>query len=259
MPNLSRKKLVQLLKTMLLNIAEPDALTSNQFRLQRSFSGDNSWLRIQSEGMPPIEMRADPSGNLGPAFVLIDAGFVAFEEYIQESVKDEGKYVGRKALENSIEALLRKYRTTPNIEDKVLDASIRESLKALRTSLTTWQAFVPIDNLLLDGIHELRIGNVYFHPFTSIDKLLRELFLHFIDINEHTSDEEKPKLKEIIEKNMFSIYSTAPTCAELTIKGEKTRIAELVDADVDAVLNLLRCYTRSHPKTLLRVIRAQAI
>src|SRR5436853_5029480 len=245
MPNLSRKRLVELVKTMLLNILEPDDLRNKQFRFQRSFSGDNSWLRIQAEDMPPIEMHADPSGNLGPAFFLVDDGFVAFEEYIHESLKDEtiGKYVGKKALEKSIEALLRNYRATPNIEDKALDAAIRESLKALRASITTWQAFVPVDNLLLEGMSELRIGNVYFHPFTSIDKLLRELFLHSIDMNEHTSAEEIPKLKEVIETNIFSIYSTAPTCAELTIKGEKTRISELVDADVDAALNLLRCYT----------------
>lgn len=244
MANLSRKRLIELLKTMLQNIHEPEAIHNKQFRLERSFSGDNSWMRIHTEGMPSIEMRADPSGRLGPAFYLIDDGFLAFEEYIKESFKDEdiGRFVGRKSIEKSVEILLRKYRTTPDIDNKTLDTSIRESLKSLRSSITKWQTFVPVDNLVLEGLSELRIGNVYFHPFTSINKLLRELTHYHIDLSPQ-SEEEKTKIKELVENNLLSIYGTAQTCAELTVKGEKTRIPELVDADVDASLNLLRCYT----------------
>ena len=244
MASFSKGRLVELLATMLHNIPPPDQLRDKEVRLERSFSGDDTSLRIQAEGMPSIEIRADPSGGLGPAFFLIDDGYMAFEEYVQETLKDEkiGRYVGRKAIERSIETLLRKYKGTSDADRKTLDIDVKESLKSLRSSIATWQAFVPVDNLILEGLSELRIGNVYFHPFGSIDKLLRELFLHSIDTTQHP-DEEKAKIKEILEANLLSIYNTAPTCAKLSIRGEKSRIPELVDADVDASLNLLRCYT----------------
>lgn len=244
MANLSRKHLVELLKTMLRHIPEPDALRKHKFTLERLFSGDDSWMRIQAEGMPPIEMRADPSANLGPAFYLVDGGCVAFESYIREAFKDEaiGNHVGTKALEKAIEGLLRKFKSTPNVDDQELDSAVRESLKFLRASIRSWEAFVPVDNLLLEGLAELRVGRVYFRPYTSVDKLLREAVFHVVEVSPNP-EEEKPKFKELIESNLLALYAMAPSCAQLTLKGEESRIPELVDADVDAALNLLRCFT----------------
>jgi hypothetical protein len=64
MANLTKKVLLDLLKQMLAHIPSPDEIQANKYQVERAFSGDDSWMRIAHEGMPPIELRADPSRNL---------------------------------------------------------------------------------------------------------------------------------------------------------------------------------------------------
>ncbi|HKQ06408.1 MAG TPA: hypothetical protein VJ464_14835 [Blastocatellia bacterium] len=72
MANLSKKVLQELFKEMLAHVPSPEEMQADQYQLTRIFSGDESYMRISAEGMPPLEMRADPAGNLGPAFYLVN-------------------------------------------------------------------------------------------------------------------------------------------------------------------------------------------
>lgn len=233
------------LRTMLQNIVSSAKVGLGNFRTERHFLGDDSYSWMFTEGEPPIHLRPDPAAGLGPSFGLVDEGCDAFDRFIEDLGTDSalrGK-ISTQTLEKSLEKLLRTFRTNPDASDNELNEAIQTELIALRSSIQKWTSLAPIDFLVFEDIPELSIGKVVFRPTTSIyDRSLNEFNARIDHVNEYSA-EQKQQMKQEIKEYFDQAILPTPVCAEVTIEAESSRVQQLADSEIDAALNLLRCYT----------------
>jgi hypothetical protein len=242
---MNKNTLRENLRTMLQNIVPSATVGLGNFRSERHFLGDDSYSWMFTEGEPPIHLRPDPAAGLGPSFGLVNEGSDAFDRFIEDLSSDStlrGK-VSTQTLEKSLEKLLRTFRPNPGAPDGELDEAIEAELIALRSSIQKWTSLAPIDFLIFEDIPELTIGKVVFRPTTSIYERSLNEFNARIDRVEGYSVEQNQQMKQTIKEYFDQTILPTPVCAEVTVEAESSRVQQLADSEIDASLNLLRCYT----------------
>lgn len=241
---MNKNRLRELLRVMLANTKASADVDPSSHQFLRYFLGDDSVFRIRWADGENVEMRQDPSQSIGPTLCLVDQGCDAFEDFIDELNSDSviGTKVGMKAIEAAIGDLLRQFTVKTDATDDEINQAIRERLQSLRSLVQDWCSIVPIDNLLLDRISELIVGKVSFKPNSEpfIKSTLDRLYA--IADTAPSPRDEIQQHKQTLNMLIRSTY-ISPTYAEVNISAEQGKVAQLVDAEVDASLNLLRCYT----------------
>lgn len=241
---MNKNRLRELLRTMLPYIKGSADAGIGSYMREQHFLGDNSWVRVQWADGETVEMRPDPGQPIGPSFCLVNEGCDAFEDFVDELATDPviGNQVGRKAVENAIGALLREFKTKPEAADEELNAAIRQHLQSLRSLVKEWTSVIPVDNFVLQGVPELRMGRVTFRPITNqfIQNTLNRLnaITDTAPVPEHEIQQHRQTNRELVQSNF-----NAPTYGEVNISAEQGKLPQLVDTEVDKSLNLLRCFT----------------
>lgn len=212
------------------------------YRRSLYVAGDGSSMTMTRPGVPPLNIVADPNAELGPSFYVIDAGCDAMDKFIEEANEDDvvKARVGRKAIEEAIITLVRKHGDGDKPKQSALEVESRSMLAALHMLIEERQATVPIENLVLVGLDELAVGKVTFRSYSRTAPLLQQKLLEALS---NGSEAERQAVSELFASTVFPHYTSSPTCAEVTLCAEKSRVSELVGSEVDASLNLLRSYT----------------
>ena len=82
-----------------------------------------------------------------------------------------------------------------------------------------------------------------FRPTTSIyERALNEFNARIDQVASYSSEQKQQKEQEIKEYFDKTILPT-PVCAEVTVEAEASRVQQPAGSEIDASLNLLRCYT----------------
>lgn len=242
---MNKNRLRELLRDILRNTRLAAGADVGAGNRERHFLGQDSSLHIQWEGEPAVDLRPDPAEDLGPSFYIADEGYDAFEDYVEELNKDAiiGGKVSRKAINQALGTLLGIYRENQDVSDEDLNLAIRQHLQSLRALVKDWRSFVPVDCLVLSGISELRVGRVTFRPNSAA--FLEESVGRLNAITD-TAPMPEPAIqqqKQLNQELVRSLFGSAPTYAEVAARAEEGRLPLLVDAEVDASLNLFRCFT----------------
>jgi hypothetical protein len=153
-----------------------------------------------------------------------------------------GEKVDESEVAKSLWILLLTFEGRPDALDAELDAAIGEQLNALRSLPRRWVAQAPIKNLVFVGFPELTVGKVSFRKTSDIRKRTVREFERRLNFTP-TSYEEKLKREKKFGGKLDGVYGSAIVCAELNLEAESLRLPKLLDSEIDASLNLLRCYT----------------
>lgn len=102
------------------------------------------------------------------------------------------------------------------------------------------QAAVPIENLILSGLEELAVGKVTFRSYLKVAPSIQQKLAQALS---NKSNTQRAATDQIYEEAVLPHYNNSPTCAEVILDAEQNRVTEMVNSEVDASLNLLRCYT----------------
>lgn len=236
-------QLVKQFVIMLQHLVEPGILQGSQHRNNRFFVGGQSSVTIQQAGMPLLHAASDPNANLGTSFSLVDEGYDAYESFLDGLEKDViiGAKVGRKAIEQQVETLLRTYKGQTEPDWEKLRNDLRAAVTYLKNLVTIWNATVPVDNLVLEGLSELKVGNVWFYPTSAVLPQTLVKTNELLDTSS-TPEAQRLNLRQAVWEYIAGNFGSTKTCAMLSIASEESRLPSLVDAEVDAALNILRCY-----------------
>ena len=231
-----------LLYKIIHNTVSVDNVSVGKYTKKLYVAGSDSSMTITQPGALPLSMGADPNAKLGPSFYIVDDGYDAMNHFYEEINQDAivRTKVGRKAVEEAIVALVRKHENGDKPKQNALEVESRSLLATLHALVEERQATVPIENLVLSGMDELMVGKVMFRSRSKTMPLLQEKLSEALS---NKSEADRVSTKHLFESTIFPHYNSTPTCAEVTLDAEQSRVAELVDSEVDASLNLLRCYT----------------
>lgn len=199
-----------------------------------------NFVRAAESDIKHLGGRHEVLGSDGAWRYLTSKGSDAFVKFIDEVNTDSviGEKVGVDKVARSGWTLLLNFEGRPDAVDAELEAEIRQQLVALRSLPRRWITQSPIKNLIFEDFTELRIGKVIFRKTSD----LREQTVR--DLNNRLypsliSDKQKENLSNELDR----VYGEAAVCAEVVLEAESSRLPQLVDSEIDAALNLLRCYT----------------
>jgi hypothetical protein len=216
------------------------------YRKCLSVVGDDTVITLQAQGQEPMEFRADPSHSRGPAFWLVNEGVDALESFIDEMCEDSvcGGQVSRKSIQEMAIHLLRRIRNR-EVQATQLVPEIKKLLRELKGKVVRYESFVPVDNLIIDGVDHVAVGQVRFEPMASALARLQEPMTDVID-GTASPENDKANMKQVLRDAIIpQLYATAPTCASVEVTGEGDRVHQIANVQVDASLNLLRCFTHA--------------
>ena len=124
------------------------------------------------------------------------------------------------------------------------DEDIGEALTTLKIRLENlvgeWQIIVPIDNLSLEDIDKIRIGNVSLIPFSILEPKVRMQFFNIIDlqkINIKNKDVNKYHIDELIKSRFRNNM-----CICIEMIAESNMIYQEALREAENIINLLRIY-----------------
>jgi hypothetical protein len=234
--------MASLLCKIIDNTVTADEANVQSFNKSIYIAGDDSATTITSPGVPTLNIVPDPEVKLGPSFYIVDDGYDAIEHFVDAINEDNTikAKIGRKAIEGVVIAVVRKYKDTSNPQQKALQIESRSMMASLHALIEETEATVPVENLVLVGLTELVVGKVKFVPSSTALPAMQQKLAQSLGSN---TDADKQAKISILEDTAVAHYRNSPTCAELTLDAEHNRVTELVDSEVDASLNLLRCYT----------------
>ena len=243
MANIDYTKLRSYLSQMLKNIVEHGLPSNNQYRASRYYAGDDTSMAIHKAGVPLVVALPDPENRKGSSFLLVDDGYDAHESFVDMLCNDEmiNRQVGRKAIDLEIERLLRSFKNNGAVKDAEIAKEVKHSCARLKGLVKTWRAVVPVDNLVLVGLTELTIGRVRLLQTASVIPSVLERSALSIDVSS-SSAHVKEGTKQTVWEVMSHNFGETKTCAELTVDAEVSRLPLIVDDEVDAALNILRCF-----------------
>jgi hypothetical protein len=230
---------------MLENIVPTNEATPDKYSSARHFWGDDSHAWLFTEGSPAAEIVPEADQKLGSSFSLIGEGYLAFDKFV-ETLKGDPVIkakIGNRTLEKSTETLLRSFRARTDATDEELKEAIQSEINKLEGSIQQWTSFSPVDFLILDKMSELPIGKVVLRPVSGVHQRILSEFSDRIDKVEKFNEQQKQQTKEQISTYILQAFENVATCAEVTVEAESNKVQQHADAEVDASLNLLRCYT----------------
>ena len=241
---MNKKVLRDYLRSMVRHIVAPNEIGVGKHLNERLFPGDDSTARINLEGLGSVTFKPDPNLQVGSSFGLKDEGSVAFQDFISEVQKDPtiGQKVGTKSIENSVAALLRNLRANESASDDDVDKAIRQTLKLLRGQVRQYTTIAPVDNLVFENLSELAVGKVKFRLFSTVQQKGLENLTNITN-TASMSEEQKTEQIKLLKETYETVFTPTRVCAEVTVEAEASRLHDLTTSEVDASLNLLRCYS----------------
>jgi hypothetical protein len=241
---MNKKVLRDYLRIMVQHIVAANEIGVGKHLKERLFPGDDSTIRIDLEGVASVRLKPDANLQVGPSFGLKDEGCVAFEDFISEAQKDPtiGQKVGTKSIENSVAALLRRLRANDPASDEDVDKTIRETLKSLRAQVRQYTTIAPVDNLVFENLSELAVGKVKFRLFSTVQQKGLENLTNITNTAPMSEEQKKEQIK-LLKETYETVFTPTRVCAEVTIEAESSRLHDLASSEIDASLNLLRCYS----------------
>ncbi len=234
--------MAKLLLKVLENVVPADQISAARHRRSLYIAGDDSKMTISRADVPPLNMVPDPNTKLGPSFYIVDDGCDAMDGFIASANEDDivKAKVGRKAVEEAVVTVVRKFRNGNKPKTKDLEVESRSVLTNLCALVKETQAVVPIENLVLSGLEEFTVGKVHFRPYSKVAPSIKQKLAQALS---NKSNTQREATDQIYEEAVLPHYSNSPTCAEVILDAEQNRVTEMVNSEVDASLNLLRCYT----------------
>jgi hypothetical protein len=243
-PTMNKKVLRDYLRIMVQHIVAPNEIGAGKYLNERLFPGDDSTARIDLAGLASVRLKPDPNSEVGPSFGLKDEGCAAFENFIVEAQKDStiGQKVGTKTIEQSVALLLRKLRANESTSDEDVDKAIRETLKLLRAQVRQYTTIAPVDNLIFENLSELAVGKVKFRLFSTVQQKGLENLTTITNTAPMTEEQKKEHIN-LLKETYEAVFTPTRVCAEVTIEAESSHLHDLASSEIDASLNLLRCYS----------------
>ncbi len=236
------KELLSNFKKMLKNSCLTSEVSPLNHKRILTFQGVDSKITFQTEDFKPIELK--PKDNLGKSFSIFDDGVDAYDNFIETLKSDKiiFKQVGAKSLEKILEKLLRKYTVLENVTDETITKDIKEEINDLKNSIKKWTTISPIDNFILDGLSEFKVGNISFKPTGEVYKrLLLELQRRINNVKDYSEREKEKTFSKVMEV-IDDAFLNTQISAETQIEAESNGLYQLAIEEMDSVLNLLRCY-----------------
>jgi hypothetical protein len=145
--------------------------------------------------------------------------------------------VSRGTLHDHIIRALQTITHTDLVDARVLRNSVSCCHQEILATVESWQSVLAVDNLVLDGVNQVRIGSTTLLP---TDKCLPtiERSLGYND------EDEAPLVLQTWKKYLLQEFSKYSVVAVVQYDAEKEAIEEVAEREVNDALNLLRCYGR---------------
>ena len=148
--------------------------------------------------------------------------------------------ISMKTIENEYLNLIIYLINNENPTREQIKLQLDKCLNRLKNLIKEFRVIAAIENLRLEGIDELIIGNLRIVPFSSIEDDIKQEINKNIDPNPHYNKEQKDKLKKASCKRIESF--SGKVCAEVIVKAEQEASFDKGLREIDSVINLLRCY-----------------
>jgi hypothetical protein len=193
----------------------------------------------------------------GSFFALADGvislhreGTVAFRKFLIEAKKDEviRNKVGDRKLEAALVGLVASLEDASSPQDTQLNELVNELLQSVKSEVQSWTVWVPVDNLKLEGLDELTIGNVTFRsPEVAVARIKSEGATRLAESpnSEPTRRSVTKRLDDFINIGCKGVPDgwCCPDflIAEAQVEFEKSAVNEVAEFEVEAALDLLRC------------------
>jgi hypothetical protein len=217
MGNINKKELIDLTSKILANLEAPTPSAFEDHLSHKFISRD------------------------GYSFLLKGDAIADYDKLINLISKDENfEDISTKTIEDEYLNLLIYLIKIENSAQEQMELQLDQYLAKLRGSIEEFRVIAAIENLSLEGIDEVIIGNVRIIPFSSLEDDLKEEISRTIDPNPHYNSEQKDELKKSSHERIQSF--SKKVCAEVVVKAEKEASFVKGLREIDSVINLLRCY-----------------
>jgi hypothetical protein len=201
--------------------------------------GRGSTVSIASAKGVMLQSTIDESA--GPSIVVRAGGVAAFEEFLDETVKDEeiNEFVGRDAIAKHVKSFLQS--TDGKLPVEPLDEVIRfKILKPLREDIHAWVAFLPVVNLVVKC--PLTLGSVEFVAREAAQKESSDFIQthrHQLAGTEDEQDQQKNGLLNAIDR--FAKQSHG--YAKVSFRAHEGNVGNVSTNVALVALNVLRSHT----------------
>ncbi|MBI3910940.1 MAG: hypothetical protein HY320_08400 [Armatimonadetes bacterium] len=241
MPNLSKDKLVKHLKGMLADTTEQQPREDQVGPGVHMIGGAGSVVTIQSAGMPAVSGQMASEGP--PTLFVSGEGFAARQAFLDECQLDPvlGTQVSREFLATRLDRLVASLYGTATA-DSIDQSTVREFLKSARDAVKEWTVYLPVDNLVLEGVSTLELGGLTFRPTQlAVPEFVQDSW-NSIDTTANTP-EQKRGHKFQLAQIAFDAYGNFPTTARTVVNSEAGQAVQITADRIIAGINVLRCFT----------------
>ncbi len=185
---------------------------------------------------------------------LAEEGRAPYEACLDEMSRDDkiADKVARKTLESAVWNLLRGIKLDGDVSDATVISKAKALVEGLRNKVKWLHVYVPIENLVLDGVMVLRVGNVEFRPGPATLRRLKKMLFKSVDNHTQRSMEEpdsqagedNKRAYEHVEQHLMKLFGSCTSIAVVKVEAEPEAAQCLAYAEVEAAINLMRCFTR---------------
>jgi len=156
------------------------------------------------------------------------------------SENEQFKDVSIKTIETEYLDILSNLIEIQQPTDQQIRSTLDEFLNKLPNLIENFYVIMAIDNLKLDGINEIKIGNVCITPYDLIKDNLIKNINSVIDPNPHYNEQEKDELKKHAYERIQKLSNKV--CARVGVRAEQNASFIKGAQEIDSVINLLRCF-----------------
>ena len=167
------------------------------------------------------------------------------EDFIEEITKDDdiNSKVSRKTLEETIWNVLGTLKINEDFSDIKIEEATKSIVVELKSMISKLQVYVPIEKLQFKSIRKLRVGNVTLYPANPLQSKLKVRLYRIINRRSTEDRYNIIKRKKMYRTYIDNSFADCLAIAEVVVEAEPDAVADIVDQEVDAALNLLRCFT----------------
>ena len=192
---------------------------------------------------------------LGTGSSLAEEGQEPFQACLQEITNEEAiaSKVAATTLKTAVWDALRTLKTNGDFSDATVKAAASSAVAGLKQSIEEWRVYVPIENLELNGLGQLTVGGVTLYPADALRSKLKNRLCRIVNARPRVSASDptarrqdrivRERDKASSKASVDDLFADCLTVAEVAIEAEAKAVADLVDREVDAALDLLRCLT----------------
>jgi hypothetical protein len=179
----------------------------------------------------------------GYSIGLRDHSVDTFEEAINIiSNFPDYKDISIKRIEDEyIQSLINILTINSGHTEEMIKTEVDRCLNILIESIEERRVLIAIESFKLEGIPELRIGNVRFVEYDLIHEMMRSNLYEIVDRNPTIPQEDKNFNKTHLEEISIKPFLNK-VCADITVISEAEKSYSKALYEVDNAVNLLRCY-----------------